>query len=270
MHRDARDVKAGRRGVEVFIFHAALGAAVHGVGVLCAKFLHVEMVGPLANLFVGRKGNAQPAVRRAGGGQCLQQRHNFGNAGLVVRPKQRAAVRCDKRAPAQRFHLGEIFYADGAACFGQGHVAAVVMLVKHGRHPRAAEGGGGVHMGNEAQRGRRLAAGRGRHPAVHIAEFIHMGVFGAQRRQLFTQRLCQHKLFFRRGRSARHLAGLCVIRRIAAKTFHCTHGFSSFPAPARPNAGAQGGLFFDGSTPQAPPSRQGHTPARTSPLPHRH
>ena len=109
MHRDARDVKAGRRGVEVFIFHAALGAAVHElVGVLCAKFLHVEMVGPLANLFVGRKGNAQPAVRRAGGGQCLQQRHNFGNAGLVVRPKQRAAVRCDKRAPAQR-SIWEIF-----------------------------------------------------------------------------------------------------------------------------------------------------------------
>ena len=132
-------------------------------------------------------------------------------------------------------------------------------------------------MGNEAQRGRRLAAGRGRHPAVHIAVFIHMGVFGAQRRQLFTQHLCQHKLFFRRGRSARHLAGLCVIRRIAAKTFHCTHGFSSFPAPARPNAGAQGGLFFDGSTPQAPPSRHpgrtfpqaGRRPAaRSKPAPH--
>ena len=111
-------------------------------------------------------------------------------------------------------------------------------------------------MGNKAQRGRRLAAGRCRHPAVHITVFVYMGVFGAQRLQLFTQRLRQHKLLFCGRRSLRRLAGLCVIRRIAAKTFHCTHIFSSFRTPPHLFARARGGLFFDGSTPRPLPSRR--------------
>src|SRR5699024_8465261 len=174
-HRDG-----GRGGVEVFVLDAAHVPAVYGVGKGSPEALQIEQAGPLADLFVGGKGDAQLAVGRAGLLQGLDGGHDLGHAGLVVGPQQGGAVGGDQGLALHAGQEGEVLDPHHRAGGGQGDVPAVVVLVQDGADVFAGGVGGGVHVGDQAQGGPVLAAGRGGQGAVNIAVLVHGGVLHPQ------------------------------------------------------------------------------------------
>ena len=70
--------------VEVLVFQLAQIAAVHGIGIVCAKMRHIESICPLANLLIRGKADTDLAVRDLVCHNTLHCRHNFCNARLVV------------------------------------------------------------------------------------------------------------------------------------------------------------------------------------------
>ena len=85
VHTHALDSDAGSGGIEVLIFQVADVAAVHGVGPLAAKLLHVEVVGALADFLVGVESHAYVAMLDLiMVAQIAHGLHNLSHAGLVV------------------------------------------------------------------------------------------------------------------------------------------------------------------------------------------
>ena len=81
---EGNDHTVSRKGLGLDLSH---GFAIQGVGVSGAKFLHIEVLRSAADLFVGRKGDADGAVGNLGmGHQVLGGPHDFGHAGLVIGP----------------------------------------------------------------------------------------------------------------------------------------------------------------------------------------
>ena len=168
MDVEAADLNAGRTGVEVFIDDLALRPAVHGVGKSRAEALYVEIRRAAAHFLVRREADGDGPVPFAGGDEPLQQRHDLGDAGLVVRAQQRVAAGDDERAPGKRGQVGEVLDAQGAAV-AQIHIAAVVIFDQPRMYALSGEVGRGVHMRDEAQAGRVLVPGGGGQVAVDVA-----------------------------------------------------------------------------------------------------
>ena len=93
---------------------------------------------------------------------------NLGDAGLVVGAQQGGAVGGDQRFALQAGQMGEVFDAQHTAA-AQLHIVAVKVFDDAGVDVLAAEIGGGIHVGDQAQSGGVLAAGGGVQPAVDIA-----------------------------------------------------------------------------------------------------
>ena len=55
----------GGGGVEILIFQLAQGAAVYGIGIVCAECLDIETVCASADLLVRGEADADACVRRA-------------------------------------------------------------------------------------------------------------------------------------------------------------------------------------------------------------
>ena len=221
----------GSGGVEVFVLDAAGHIPVHGVGKVRPKAVYVEQVRPAADLLVRGKADLHRAVRELRmGQQIFRQRHDLRDAGLVVRPKKRGAVRHDQ------------LVADLA---GQAGIVRrlhddVLILVQHDVPALIAEAagpdiGGGhavhhVHVGDQADD--RLALGVGGDFGVNVAVLVHPGVFRAQVGKLLGELSSQLELVLR-GRAGRAvLLAAGVDGDIAQKPFDQIHAFI-LPGPLK-------------------------------------
>ena len=99
LHRDL-----GRSGVEVLVFQFSGFSAVHRVGPFAAELLHVEPLGALSDLFVGREGHFAVFHFRVTQ-QLLHRTHDLGDAGFVVGAEQRGAVRAHDAVLHLRLHV---------------------------------------------------------------------------------------------------------------------------------------------------------------------
>ena len=203
---EAVDGDSGRCGVEVLVLDAAHVAAIDGVGEVCAEARDVEERSALADLLIGGKGDAELAVGAALGDEGLGGGQDLRHTGLVVGTQQRGAVGGDEGLALQLLQEGEGGGLHDHAGAGQGDIAAVVVLVEDGLDVLAGSVGGGVHVGDEAQRGLLLAALGGGDAAVDVAVLVHKGVLNADGFHLFHQQVGEVE--FPRGR--RMGAGLGV------------------------------------------------------------
>ena len=202
---DAVDADLGRGGVEVLILQLPDLAAVHGVGLLGGELGEVKVVRTPADLLIRGEADGDLAVRHLGMGQEVGAgADDLSDARLVVRPQQGGAVGDDELLADVLLQVGEILHPQGLAV-PQLDVPALVAEAP-GLHVLAADAGGGVHVGDEAQGGQVLAAGGCRQHAVDIAEPVQLHVLKAQGRQLLCQGLAQDPLPRRGG----HGPGLFV------------------------------------------------------------
>jgi len=187
------DGHGGCCGVKVLVLDGPGVAAVHGVGKISPKARDVKQVGTLADLLVRGKADAQLAVGQALFQHRLHSGHDLGHTSLVVSTQQGGAVGGDQGLALHRGQEGESRNLHHHAGGGQGHVAAVVVLVQDRVHVLTAGIRGGVHVGDEAQCGLVLAAGSGGQAAVDVAVLVHTGILHAQSLELLHQLVGQVK-----------------------------------------------------------------------------
>ena len=123
----------------------------------------------------------------------LHSGHDLGHTSLVVSTQQGGAVGGDQGLALHRGQEGESRNLHHHAGGGQGHVAAVVVLVQDRVHVLTAGIRGGVHVGDEAQCGLVFAAGSGGQAAVDVAVLVHTGILHAQSLELLHQLVGQVK-----------------------------------------------------------------------------
>ena len=185
---EAVDGDSGRCGVEVLVLDAAHVAAIDGVGEVCAEARDVEERGAFADLLIGGKGDAELAVRQLLFDQGLGSGQDLSDAGFVVSAQQGGAVGGDEGLALQLLQEGEGGGLHDHAGAGQGDVAAVVVFVEDGLDILAGSVGGGVHVGDEAQRGL-FSQPWWRDAAVDVAVLVHKGVLDADGLHLFHQQV---------------------------------------------------------------------------------
>ena len=200
------DGHGGSSGVEVLVLDVAGIAAVHRVGKVCTKTGDIEQIGTLADLLVRGKADAQLAVGTALADNGLHGGHDFSHTGFIICTQQGGAVGGDQGLALHGGKEGEGRDLHHLAGGGQHHITAVIVLVQDGVHILAASIRGGVHVGDQTQRGLFLAAGGGGQGAVDVAVFVHPGILHAQSLQFLHQLVSQIKL----PRSGRMGAGLRV------------------------------------------------------------
>ena len=126
----ALDMDFGTCRVEVLKLKLSNLAAVHGVGVVCAKALDVKLHNAAADFFVrGKTYPDGPVLEFRVLHNILDGVHDFCNAGLVIGPKKGCSVCCDKGLADIMEHFREFrglqFQAGNAI---EGNCAAVVVL----------------------------------------------------------------------------------------------------------------------------------------------
>ena len=189
MDREAVDRDGGAGGVEVLVLDAAHITAIDGIGKVGPKAGNVEQGSALADLLIGGKGDAELAVGQLLFDKGLGSGQDLSDAGFIVSAQQGGAVGGDESLALQLLQKGEGGGLHDHAGAGQGDIAAVVVLVEDGLDVLAGSVGGGVHVGDEAQRGLLLAALGGGNAAVDVAVLVHKGVLNADGFHLFHQQV---------------------------------------------------------------------------------
>ena len=208
-------------GIEVLILDLPQLAAVHGVGRPGGELFRIKVIGALAHLLVRGEAHGDGPVRDLRmGQQVFAGGDDLRHAGLVVGSQQGGAVGDDQLLADVPLQEGEVLHLQAPGFF-QGQVPALIgddlrMDV------RPADGGGGVHVGDEAQ-GRSLAPGGGGQQGIHIAVVVHVGPLQAQLRQLLGQIPAQNLLVVGGGDGVRRLAGGGVKGHIFQKTLGNFH-----------------------------------------------
>ena len=152
-----------------------------------------------------------------GGGEDL------GHAGFIVCAQQGGAVGGDEGLALQLFQEGEGGGLHDHAGAGQDDIAAVVVFVEDGLDVLAGGVGGGVHVGDEAQRGLLLAALGGGDAAVDVAVLVHKGVLDADGLHLLHQQVGQIKFPRGRGVGARFGVRGSIYFGVFQKSLVSTH-----------------------------------------------
>ena len=120
---------------------------------------------------------------------------------------------------------GEVLHPQ-AAGLGQRQVAALIGD-DLGMDVGAADGGRGIHVGDEAQRRDVLLTRRGGQDGVDVAQLVHVGVLQPQPGQLVGQIPAQLLLVGGGGDGVGRLTGGGVKGDVFQKTFGHLHGGSS-------------------------------------------
>lgn len=223
---DAVDGEGHGGGVEVLVLDLAQLSAVHGIGGLGGEFGGVEVVGTLAHLLVGGEADGDGAVGDLRvGQQILAGGDDLRHAGLVVGAQQGGAVGDDELLPHVAAEEGEVLHPQ-AAGLGQRQVAALIGD-DLGMDVGTADGGRGIHVGDEAQRRDVLLTRRGGQDGVDVAQLVHVGVLQPQPGQLVGQIPAQLLLVGGGGDGVGRLAGGGVKGDVFQKTFGHLHGGSS-------------------------------------------
>ena len=182
--------------VKVFEFDLTHRTAVGSVGVLSTKSIHIKSIGTPANFLVGSKGNAKRRMGDMGGQQIFGGCQNLSNAGLVICTKQCCAVSNDQMLSNMVMQAWIVFFPKPDIFFLI--QADVAPFIQHGLCMDVSTGGigGGIHVGNQADGGKRRIAGYG---TVYIAIFIHICVPDAQFLHFFDQSHAKDLLLIGRG-----------------------------------------------------------------------
>ena len=212
-------------GVEGLVTELADFLAVHGVGKVATEPLDVEKGRALADLLVGRKGDADLAVGDFGvRHQIFDRRHNLRHARLVVRTEQGSAVGDDDLLPHVIFQDGELLLLDRLAV-SERHVAPCVDE-RTGFYVLARAYGLGIEVGDKPKRGRAFPVGGDR--GIDVAMLVHKGVDNAELVQLLYENLGKIKLFFRAGVGTAFGVGLRIHANVFQKAFFYGHNRAPF------------------------------------------
>ena len=160
-------------GVEVFVFYFPYGAAVYCVGKIAAQLSNIKSVRAFAHFLVGGEYRPYFAMGNVIGHHGFQRGHYFGNAGLVVSPKE-------SRTVGDNYILAHIIFKAGAEGFAEGYGIAELQLTAlivyyGGLYIFARSIGRGVHVGNKAQHGS-IRAAIGGQSAYNIAAGVHADI----------------------------------------------------------------------------------------------
>ena len=224
MHVPAVDDDFGGAGVEVLELDLSRPAPVQGVAEIAAEARHVEAVRAVADLLVGREGDADESVGDVALLEDLHQGHDLRHARFVVAAQDRGAVGGDEGLALQFKEAGEVFGGQDPAGVAQGDVAAVVVMDQRGFHVLPGEVGDGVHVGDEAQLGLVLIPRGGGQGAVDVAGVGEAGVLNAQVLELLHQQPGEVELPLRGGVLHEVLAAGGVYFRVGDEPFVCAHG----------------------------------------------
>ena len=181
VHVVADDLNGHRGGIEIFKLQFADPAAIYGVGPAGVKGLDVEMLRPFSHLFIGGEGHADIAVGDVFRLQGRQRGHDFGDAGLVVRPQQRLPVGGDQRLPQKLMQNREHHRREHLIANAERDIAAAIVFDNLRVNVFAAEIRGGVDVRDKAD-GRDIA--------------LNVGGQGSHYRPFFTQRYLDQSHFF--------------------------------------------------------------------------
>ena len=220
MDVDAGEAHAGARGVEILPGELAERPAVDGEGRRGRELLHIKIQYPVAHLLVGREAYRERPVRHKT--QFVEQGHNLGDAGLVVRAEESRAGGGYERLPAQAGEVREVRNAQRPP-LAEGDVSPVVIGYDARAHARTGEVRRGVHMRDEAEGLRALETGRGGERRIDITLVGQMRVFEAEPKELFDQNTCKYRLSRGARCGVRALGARRVIGYIIKKTFICPH-----------------------------------------------
>ena len=183
--------------VEALPLQLADSAAVYGVGVLAPKGVDIEQRRPVADLLVGAKADAQARMRQLGVlVQARNERHDHGDACLVVAAQQRGAVGDHDVLAYKAVEFGEHVRPDGDLAPVHDAADQVSALIMHDvrLHAKTGSGLGGVEMRQKAQTGLVLGARARGDMRHHVAVLGHGRVSGAQAPQLLGQQVGQVEL----------------------------------------------------------------------------
>ena len=131
----------------------------------------------MANLLVGAEADAKTRVRQLGmGGQARDERHDLGDACLVVGAEQGRAVGHHKVFARECVERGKLIGRDRDGALGTLAADEGASLVMYDMrvHVGAAHNFGSVEVGDEAERGALLGAGAGRHVRDDIGVVGHV------------------------------------------------------------------------------------------------
>ncbi len=204
MGADAFDGDGGGVGGEGLVLDIPRGFAVDRVGKIGAELFQVGLVDAAADLFVGREQDLDGAVLDLRiVDQEMRRIHDLGEAGLVVGPEQRGAVRRDDVVADLILERGMVRDADDLRSVARQHdVAAAIIPDDLRLDVLAAAVGRGVHVRAEAN-DRDLSVRIRRDRRVDIAVFIEVGVADSHRLQLCGEQAAQVFLLFGGGAGRR-------------------------------------------------------------------
>ena len=191
------------------------------------------MVGAFADLLVGGECDAQPPVGAVFGNEPFTQRHDLGDPRFVVRPQQGGAIGGDEGLALEPGQPGETGGGDHPSLPGQDDIAAVIVFVHNGVDVFPGKGGGGVHVGQEAQGGDVLQPLGCGEPGGNDAIAVHAWAFQPQLFQLLHQQAGQIPLAGGGGGGPRLRGGGGVDFDVLQKAFIGFH-FDNFLSSLRP------------------------------------
>ena len=215
-------------GVEVLILNSALGAAVCGVGDLCAEALQIHKRCAVTYLLIRAEADGNAAVGKLLLNDGLRHFHYLRNARLVICAEDGGAVGYDKAASLEGRQVGKIRGRESPAACAEDNVAAVIIFDKTGLHILAGEIGDGIKMGDEADAHSIFKSFAGGNNAIDIGVLIHIDLAYAH----FAHFLCKHigkvKLAGGGGSCLARIAAGGVYLNIFQKSFVCFHFSFSF------------------------------------------
>ena len=186
------DVGAG--GIEVLILQFADGTTVHGIGEIATESFDIEILNPLSNLFIGGEAHADFAVLDFGmGQQKFHGRHDFSDAGFVVRTQQGLAVGYQQGLSLVVSEFWKVGEGELGMGFGIQQDVFSVIVLNDARLFGTGHVGGRVEVRDETDY-RQLHVAVGGQGGCHIAVFVFLHFRKTDPLQFFYQKIAEDKL----------------------------------------------------------------------------
>ena len=151
MHIASLDMDLCTGSIEILVLKLSNLSAVHCIGILCTKLLHIKLVHATSNLLVGSKTNLNLSVLELRVlHNVLHCSHNLCNTGLVICTKKGCSVGCNQSLANILPYLREICHRQSDSKRGiQHNVLTVIILNDLRLDILAACIRGSIYVGNE-------------------------------------------------------------------------------------------------------------------------
>ena len=212
VHTHALNRHDGRGGIKVFRLKRSRLAAVKGVGVGSAELSNVKVHGPLGDFFVRGKADAKLGVRDFGViGDVLGHGHDSGNAGLVICPQKRSAVRKDNVFALVFRNFRKVFHGKDDVFFSVKKNVITCKAQDLGLYVRAACVRRRIHMRNKPHGRALFTALCCGNRCVNNAAFADSGISDSEVLKFPDEFFGENKFFGRRRFRVAFSHGLGVI-----------------------------------------------------------